>query len=689
MSGAQAFTDFRAAWRDWAKSDVPRFGYLAKVLIACLCAMWISMLLDLGQPRTAMVTVAIVMQSHSGMVLAKSYYRLIGTVAGVLASLLLVGLFAQERVPFLASMAIWIGICTAGSVILRNHQSYAFVLAGYTLCIVGLPAASQPDRAFDIAAGRVSEIMIGLLCATLVSELVFPKRIGSVMLDSARRRFSDFSIMVASSSPDDAEYRSGLMKLMGDIFSLEAFRASSVLESDDSRSYRLRLGRMNAEFMEATTAFHALGSLLRRQRRSGLNATADALSGIHGKIGEMLAPRGLPAANEREAAEAAARLSALRAGLNDELAVARKDADPERIDFDVGADLLGRLLDDLIAYARTYAALSRKRNDAEAPSLGVHFDPLAVALAGMRGALMLAIMASIWIYGEWGSGIEAVTLGVVSSTLFATSPAPTHTNRQFLIGALIGAAFAYWTNFHLLNHAQGFAMLALAVAPGIAMAAWLTTRPEGAVIGAGFFIVFLMHFGFGSAYSADPAAFMNDVIADIFAITLSGILYALIDLGGSRWTRRRTVQRLKRLVIGACREPMPLRREKLELGARDLVYRSGSIRRIADEEDRIVVEWLLHALEIGHAVIALRELVEQGGDRKLQRQVREALESVALFFEAPSEKAHLAAIRALDAAFLGCDVAGDAAGRKARLHLHFLKAAILDQDSFLSGEEAA
>lgn len=684
MTGTRAIFGFRAVLREWERLDAPRLGYVIKVLVACLLAMWVSMLFDLGQPRTAMITVAIVMQTHSGMVLAKSYYRLIGTIAGIFASIVLVALFAQERLPFLASMAIWIGICTAGSVILRNHQSYAFVLAGYTLCIVGLPAAFEPDRAFYIAADRVSEIVIGLFCATLVSELVFPKRIGSMILDSARRRFSDFSAMVATHAPDAGGCRPALMKLMSDIFSIEAFRASSILESDDSRSYRLRLARMNAEFMKATTAFYSFGQALQRQRNANRRATVDAMLALYGRMGELFAPSGCPASNEREAAEIAARLSAFRAGFADELAAARRSADAEEIDFDLGATLLGRLLDELVNYARAYAALSRKRNDADAPSLGMHFDPISVALAGVRGAIMLATMASIWIGTDWGSGMEAVTLGVVSSTLFASSPSPTRTIRQFLAGALLGAAFAYWTNFSLLDHAQGFIMLALAVSPGIALAAWLTTRAERAVVGAGFFIVYLIHLGFGSVYSADPASFMNDFIADIFAISLSGILYGLIDLGGSGWARRRTIQCLRKLVLDACREPMSLRRERFEIAARDLVYRLGSIRRIADEEDRVVIEWLLLSLEIGHAAIAIREHVREDDGQKSLNPVHDALESVAMLFESPSEKTRQAAIQVLELAIRQLAGAGNAIHRKIGIDLHFLKIALLDEDSVLS-----
>ena len=174
--------------------------YIMKVLMACLLAMWLSLRFELDQPRTAMLTVAIVMQSRTGMVFAKSYYRLLGSIIGILVSFLLVALFAQERVLFLVSMAIWIGFCTAGSMLFRNHQSYAFVLAGYTICIVGLPATIAPELTFSIGVTRISEIIIGLISASLISDLIFPQRIGDLMTAKIRRRFSDFSDMLRAMS---------------------------------------------------------------------------------------------------------------------------------------------------------------------------------------------------------------------------------------------------------------------------------------------------------------------------------------------------------------------------------------------------------------------------------------------------------------------------------------------------------
>lgn len=699
----------QVAWRDWLNEDAPVIGYMLKVLLACLLAMWLSLRFELDQPRTAMLTVAIVMQSRSGMVFAKSYYRLLGTLVGVLVSFLLVALFAQERVPFLIYMAVWIGFCTAGSMIFRNHQSYAFVLAGYTLCIVGLPAAINPGQTFNIGVTRISEILIGLLSATLVSDLIFPQRMWDVMLASVRRRFSDFSDLLRASALNSGTSKSmkpPLLRFIGDIFSLESFRASAVLENDESRLHRLRLSQMNNEFMEVSTSLHALEQLLRRQHQSGHPQVAAILLELYRQLGEAMVLDGRSARTEQEAALISGQLASFRARFAQNLVAARRQLplsqdESARLEFETGAELLERLADELHVYARTYASLATPKNPVhpttfheQPPQLEMHFDLLAVTLAGVRGALALAVLSALWILTDWRSGIEAITIGVVTSTLFATAPSPRRTIKQFLIGAVIGTLLAYVCNFHWLTEAQGFWMLALAVSPGILLATWLTTRPSVSIVGAGTFIVFLMHIGFNSTYSANPVTFMNDAIADLLAVFLSGVMYGLIDLSNSRWSRQRTAKALRRLVITACREPLVLRRARLETAARDLVQRAGSAQRIGEEQDRAVIDWLLSTLEIGHAVIALREHLQEVSDHTLAEPLHVGLEAIAELYAAPSEQRRMAAIRAIDTAMnsLTTDTArlglAQSARRKLLTMLHFIHSALLDEESVLASSAA-
>src|SRR5260221_14235111 len=148
--------------------------FAAKTTASALIALLIAFTFNLDQPQWALLTVFIVSQQQSGLVLAKSFYRVIGTLIGAAVALLLVALFAQERVLFLGTLALWIGLCTFGSQYARNFAAYGFVLAGYTVAIVGLPGALSPASAYYIATARVTEISLGIIITAAITRIVLP-----------------------------------------------------------------------------------------------------------------------------------------------------------------------------------------------------------------------------------------------------------------------------------------------------------------------------------------------------------------------------------------------------------------------------------------------------------------------------------------------------------------------------------
>src|SRR6266850_7604276 len=89
--------------------------FAIKTTASGLISLLIAFTFNLDQPQWALLTVFIVSQPQSGLVLAKSFYRIIGTLIGAAVALLLVALFAQERVLFLGTLSIWIGLCTFAS----------------------------------------------------------------------------------------------------------------------------------------------------------------------------------------------------------------------------------------------------------------------------------------------------------------------------------------------------------------------------------------------------------------------------------------------------------------------------------------------------------------------------------------------------------------------------------------------
>lgn len=150
----------RQAWlHEFLRGERSAWIFVFKSLFAIYLAAWLAMWLKLEQPSTTMITVAIVMHPHSGMVLAKSFYRAIGTLAGSLCGLLLIAMFPRQRVLFLLSLSLWVALCAGGAMLYRNFMSCGFMLAGYTASIVTLPSIANPLHAFDSAVMRVSEVL--------------------------------------------------------------------------------------------------------------------------------------------------------------------------------------------------------------------------------------------------------------------------------------------------------------------------------------------------------------------------------------------------------------------------------------------------------------------------------------------------------------------------------------------------
>src|SRR5215468_10463666 len=228
-------TIFGPKWIPWI--------FAAKTTASGLLALLVAFAFNLDQPKWALLTVFIVAQPQSGLVLAKSFYRIIGTMAGAAGALVLVSLFAQERVLFLGALAIWIGLCTFASVQARNFAAYGFVLSGYTVAIVGVPGALDPGNAFFIAVARVTEVSIGIMTTAAISHLVLP-----VSLSASLRR------AVAAARAELADYASALLggaattsqrtKLLGRVIAIQNLCASAVFEDRDIRRRRGALRRL-------------------------------------------------------------------------------------------------------------------------------------------------------------------------------------------------------------------------------------------------------------------------------------------------------------------------------------------------------------------------------------------------------------------------------------------------------------
>src|SRR5499425_3112596 len=162
-----------AAWLiDAARAAGPPLLFGLRLWASVCLALYVAFWLELDNAYWAGTSAAIVCQPHLGASLRKGWYRLIGTLVGAVAIVILTACFPQDRAAFLIGLASWGAACALVATLLHNFAAYAAALAGYTAAIIAsdqLGATGGPNGdAFMLAIFRVSEIWIGIVCAGIV-----------------------------------------------------------------------------------------------------------------------------------------------------------------------------------------------------------------------------------------------------------------------------------------------------------------------------------------------------------------------------------------------------------------------------------------------------------------------------------------------------------------------------------------
>lgn len=142
-----------------------------RTIIASYLALAIALWMEMDSPKWAVMTVWIISQTSRGETITKSKWRIVGTIIGVIVSVLIVAAFPQQ--PFLLEicLACWIGGCCFFASLIRSSSSYSVVLAGYTCTIIAFTASNNPDNVFMLAMSRGTYIILAVLCQDFVERL--------------------------------------------------------------------------------------------------------------------------------------------------------------------------------------------------------------------------------------------------------------------------------------------------------------------------------------------------------------------------------------------------------------------------------------------------------------------------------------------------------------------------------------
>ena len=555
LAHAQSPHTKRLERTDWRWS---RLIFAAKTTASALIALLVAFTFNFDQPQWALLIVFIVAQPQSGLVLAKSFYRIIGILIGAGAALLFVALFAQERVPFLGALALWVGLCTFGFQYARNFTAYSFALSGYTAVIVGIPGALDAGNAFYIATARVTELSLGILVTATVNHVVPANSVAASLkqaIADARKGLADYAIALFSAR-DAAPLRA---KLLSQAIAIENLRAAAMFEDRDIRDRSNALRLLDAALVRAVGVARLLARQLDAFRRSEVSMEAgldDAIAEATGAIEAWRAVAIDTAAFRRILLRARARLPLVwqpcrGPSAPDEAAIGR-------------IALIARLRElfaALTAYAEAYEIfVSGKRLAPRRGGFTHAKDPLGALWTGLRAALAVSFVSGFWILANWPHGSNAVTLVAGATARLATlGPAAPIAVAGTLIFS-ISTIPAFVIIEILLPLTSGFQMFALLVAPILFLCALLMAHKKTHLIGFFSAQLFASAGLFQNQMAYDPVGLVNTAIAAVVADAVAMVLWSIVAPTTPEAAHRRFVRAVRKALP---RIPTPHPRTRL------------------------------------------------------------------------------------------------------------------------------
>jgi uncharacterized membrane protein YccC len=574
----------------------------ASVCLALYVAFW----LELDNAFWAGTSAALVCQPHLGASLRKGWYRMVGTLVGAVAIVVLTACFPQERAAFLVGLALWGAACALVATLLRNFASYAAALAGYTAAVVAsdtLGATGGPDvQVFMLAITRASEICIGIVCAGVV--------LAGTDFGSARRRLA---AMLAALSAEITRGFAGTLTLAG----------PGLPETQPVR--RALVGRVTALDPIIDEAIGESSQL--RYHSPALQRAVDGLfAALAGWRGVATHLAWLPSDNARDEAQAVLRSvpRELRS-TPDVAAPTRWMAEPMRLHavceaaartldaLPAGTPSLRLLADQtakvLAGVAQALEGLALLVADPARPLVrrsGVRLripDWLPSLVNAARALIAIGAVELFWIMTAWPNGALAIVFAAISVLLFAPRADQAYAmSRDFLVGTMIAAVFAAIVKFAVLPALSTFAAFSIVLGLYLVPVGALTAQPWQTAIFIAMTFNFVPLLAPANLMGYDPGEFYNTALA-IAAGTGAGALSfrVLPPLSPALRTRRLlglTLRDLRRLATGA------ITRTTDDWQGR--VY--GRLSTFPDQAAPLQRSQLVAALSVGSEIIRLRQI---------------------------------------------------------------------------------
>lgn len=569
-------------WRDWLFS--------VKALIASMMALFIALSLDLPRPYWAMAAVYVVANPLAGATSSKGLYRALGTLIGASAAVILVPILVDSPILLSLVICLWTGTLLFVSMLDRTPRSYVFMLAGYTLPMIGLAAVSSPESVFDTALARSEEIIIGITCASIVSAVLFPASVGGLLKQRINNWLND-----AGDWADTILDGTGIspvtplkrQKLATDVSSLDLILTQLSYDAgsrDIVRYARQLRGRM-------LMLLPLLSSLA--DRLHGLKAGGGELpTDLVVLLQEVRAwiKQGGKSSNDGTAerlSQAITDMIAQTGGFDWRHLLLQSALARTKEIVDLWHDCL--TLRDRIGSGRKFGHRWRPafRNRRIVMPKAHHDYGLLVFKAGtvVAGAFVASLF---WIFTGWGSGASFVIMMAVACSFFAGMDQPAPMIKMMFTWTTVSVIVSFIYIFGILPAIDSYEMLVMVFAPPFLGLGLMITQPKYMLLGMLLAVNSATFIALQDRYTADFATFTNDSLGTVLGIGFALIWTLVARPFGAELAARRLVaagwRDLAQTAAGMRRH------EYEEMTARTLDRLGQLVPRLASTQDPVLAK---------------------------------------------------------------------------------------------------
>lgn len=519
--------------------------FSVKCFVGAMLAYWIALRIGLTRPYWAVATAYIVAQPLAGAAVSKAVFRLIGTVLGAVAAVVLVPNLVNAPELLSLALALWLGLCLYIALQDRTPRSYLFLLAGYTASIIGFPSVEAPGAIFTTAILRVQEISLGIVCGSLVHAVILPQTVTRQLVTRIDAILGDVERWTrdALGEAQDGSLDRDRRRLALDINELHQL---SIHLPFDTARFLPRVRTVRA-FQDQLSLILPLASATedRIAQLRAIGALSDAAEALIGRISAWLT---MPPQDVRVRAEITSALVAEARALEPTAAAPLQWKDALLLSFAArAAELIAAhhavrdLRDQMRSPSRRAISPVVAEMLAQTTRRTFHRDRPAALRAAMGTTATILIGSAFWIGTGWADGAGAVLISGVACALFGASDDPRPMILSFLWGTIIGVGLAAIYAFAVLPRVTDFVTLVAVLAPVLLLVGTFQTMPKASLITTGVVLGFINIVGLNDHYAADFAAFANGSLAQIIGTGFAAVTVGLFQVVGAERSAARII----------------------------------------------------------------------------------------------------------------------------------------------------